>query len=93
MAPVQCKIRFSVGTAKVSSEGTDSGGGGGVTAGCFGNVYPHTLARTERDGGMMSWVNCRENPACLLAFRLNVRQCDGIGPYCCFRLNECVFRT
>lgn len=82
MAPVQCKIRFSVGTAKVSTEGERELTAGGY----FGNVYPHTLARTERDGGMMSWVNRGENPSCLLALRLNVRQCDGIGPYRCLSL-------
>lgn len=66
--------------------GTDSRGG--VTAAYFGNVYPHTLARTERDEGNDVMVNCGENPGSLPASSTKRvflwRWCDVIGPQCRF---------
>lgn len=70
MAPVQCKIRFSVGTAKVSAEGER-----GLTAeGAWRRVTSVMRAPAPSQGQretVMSRVNCGENPARLPAFMLD----------------------
>lgn len=75
MAPVQCKIRFSVGTAKVSIEGErELTAGGGVTL----VMCTPTPGQGQREMGDDVMGKLGENPAYPLALRLNER------PHCCF---------
>lgn len=87
MAPVQCKIRFSVGTAKVSAEAEwELTEGGRWLTLVMWTPTPSQGQRETRE--MMSWVNCGENPGSLPASSAKHvflgRWCDVIGLRCPF---------